>query len=150
MTSDSEGGQKHNFDQLDRSLLALLRTDGRAPLSQLAIALKVSRGTVQNRLDRLQNSGAIIGFTVRVREDYDTQTIRAVMMVEVVGKSTSQVIRSLRGIPELEALHTTNGAWDLIAEIRTSSLAEFDRVLRDVRVIDGVLNSETSLILSTV
>jgi len=150
MHSSSSDTQKHNFDHLDRSLIALLRSDGRAPLSQLAKALKVSRGTVQNRLDRLQNSGAIVGFTVRVREDYASDTIRAVMMVEVVGKSTSQVIRALRGIPELEALHTTNGAWDLIAEVRASSLAEFDRVLRDVRVIDGVLNSETSLILSTI
>ena len=72
------------------------------------------------------------------------------MMVGVVGKSTSQVIRTLRGIPELTTLHTTNGAWDLVAEIQSPSLSEFDRVLRDVRVIEGVLNSETSLLLSSV
>jgi len=70
-------------------------------------------------------------------------------MIEVVGRSTSQVIQKLRGMPELQVLHTTNGAWDLVAEIQTSSLSEFDRVLRDVRMIDGVLNSETSILLST-
>jgi DNA-binding Lrp family transcriptional regulator len=138
------------FDSLDRELISLLRHDGRAPLSKLATILKVSRGTVQNRLDRLMASGAIVGFTVRVREDYGLDTVRALMMIEVTGRSTTQVIRQLSGIAELVVLHTTNGSWDLIAEIQTGSLAEFDRVLRDVRMIDGVLNSETSLILSTV
>ncbi|PWQ98124.1 Lrp/AsnC family transcriptional regulator [Leucothrix arctica] len=141
---------KHAYDSLDRQLISLLRKDGRAPLSTLAKQLKVSRGTVQNRLDRLQSSGILLGFTVRVREDYGLDAIRAIMMIEVVGKSTAQVIRSLRGFPELVMLHSTNGAWDLLAEVQTSSLAEFDRVLREVRMIDGVLNSETSILLTSV
>ena len=131
-------------------MIGLLRTDGRAPLSKLAEILKVSRGTVQNRLDRLLSSGTLHGFTVRVRDDYEHDAIRSLMMIEVVGKSTSQVIMKLRGIPELQTLHTTNGAWDLVAEIQTSSLNDFGRVLREVRMIDGVLNSETSILLSSV
>jgi DNA-binding Lrp family transcriptional regulator len=150
MKVDTSLANKFVYDSLDRELISLLRHDGRAPLSKLATILKVSRGTVQNRLDRLLNSGAILGFSVRVREDYGLDTVRALMMIEVAGRSTTQIIRQLRGIAELVALHTTNGSWDLIAEIQTGSLAEFDRVLRDVRMIDGVLNSETSLILSTV
>ncbi len=140
----------HTYDNLDRELISLLRKDGRASLTHLAEKLKVSRGTVQNRLDRLQASGVLLGFTVRIREDQGLDTIRAIMMIEVVGKSASQVIRELRGFPELVALHSTNGAWDLVAEIQTSSLAEFDRVLGSVRIIDGVLNSETSILLTTV
>lgn len=141
---------KYAFDDLDRRLIAQLRGDGRAPLSKLADALRVSRGTVQNRLDRLLETGAVAGFTIRVREDYETDIVRAVMLIEVVGKSTTQVIKKLRGLPEMHALHTTNGKWDLVAEIRASSLAEFDRVLREVRMIDGISNSETSLLLSSV
>ena len=128
---------KHIFDQLDKDLISLLRHDGRAPLSKLADILHVSRGTVQNRLDRLMESGAVLGFTVRVREDYELDGIRAIMLIEVVGKSTSQVIRKLRGMPELHTLHTTNGAWDLVAEIQAASLSDFDRVLREVRLIEG-------------
>ena len=85
-----------------------------------------------------------------VREDYDDLTVRAVMLIEVNGKSTTQVIQRLRGITEIRSLHTTNGNWDLIADIRSQSLADFDRVLREVRMVDGVANSETSLLLSTV
>ena len=137
-------------DDLDRRIISHLRADGRASLAKLADALGVARGTVQNRLDRLLETGALLGFTVRVREDYDDLTIRAVMMIEVMGKSTTQVIQKLRGIIEIRTLHTTNGNWDLVADIHAASLSDFDRVLREVRMTDGVANSETSLLLSTV
>ncbi|MGJ8527914.1 Lrp/AsnC ligand binding domain-containing protein [Maritalea sp.] len=85
-----------------------------------------------------------------VREDYDNDQVRAVMMIEIVGKSTADVIRKLRGLPEIHTIHSTNGNWDLIAEIHSGSLSEFDNVLRKVRMIDGILNSETNLLLSSV
>lgn len=141
---------KHVFDELDRELISILRKDGRASLSKLAEILSVSRGTVQNRLDRLLESGGLLGFTVRTREDYDDDGVHAIMSIEVMGKTTSDVIKKLRGIPELRKLHTTNGTWDLVARIVAPNLSEFDRVLRDVRQIDGVTNSETSILLSSV
>jgi len=150
MNNRSEVHPKFVFDQLDRELISVLRRDGRASLSKIAQILNVSRGTVQNRLDRLLNSGALLGFTIRVREDYEADTVRAIMMIEVEGKSTAEVIRRLRGFPELTAIHTTNGSWDLVAEVQTTSLQDFDRVLREVRMIDGILNSETNLLLSSV
>lgn len=141
---------KYIPDDLDRRIISHLRADGRASLAKLSEALGVARGTVQNRLERLIETGTLLGFTVRVRDDYEGTTIRAVMMIEVTGKSTTQVIRRLRGMPEIHSLHTTNGNWDLIADIRAASLSDFDRVLREVRMIDGVANSETSLMLSSV
>lgn len=138
------------FDTLDRQMIALLRADGRAPVSKIATILGVSRSTVQFRLDRLINSGAVLGFTIRVREDHPDDTIHAIMMIEVIGKSTDHVIRKLRGIPALTRMHTTNGNWDLVAEIRTDSLIAFDAILREVRMIEGVANSETSLLLTSI
>ena len=137
-------------DALDRRIIGHLRTDGRASLAKIADALGVARGTVQSRLDRLLDTGTLLGFTARVREDYDDLGVRAVMMIEVTGKSTTQVIRRLRGVPEIRTLHTTNGNWDLVADIAAASLSDFDRVLREVRMIEGVANSETSLLLSSV
>lgn len=141
---------KYVPDQLDRQIISHLRGDGRASLSKLADALGVARGTVQKRLDRLLETGTLMGFTVRVRDDYEDDQVHAVMMIEVMGKSTTQVIRRLRGLPEVYSLHTTNGNWDLVANIRATNLSDFDRVLREVRMIDGVANSETSLLLSSV
>ena len=137
------------LDDLDRRLIAALRIDGRAPVSKLAALLKVSRATVENRLNRLLSASVILGFTVRFREDADPDQVCAMMSIEVAGKTTAAVVRSLRGIPEIETLHATNGAWDLVAQIRAASLGDFDRVLREVRNIEGVLNSETSLLLSS-
>lgn len=140
----------HRYDALDQGLISLLREDGRASVSELAKKLKVSRGTVQNRIEKLVTTGAILGFTIRAHEGLSQDQVRAVMMIEVTGRSTSQVIRQLRGIPELAKLHTTNGKWDLVAEITTDSLVEFDRILRIVREIEGIIASETSILLSTI
>ena len=147
---DNLNKRTYLYDSLDKELIAILRTDARASISKLAKILHVSRGTVQNRLDRLIGSGAILGFTVRAHDQLETDVIKAVMMIEVVGKSTAQVINKLRGIPQLDKIHTTNGSWDLVAEIRASNLLDFDQVLCDVSTIDGVLNSETSILLRTI
>ena len=136
-------------DQLDRRLIALLREDGRAAISQLAKQLKVSRATVQNRLERLTSSGAILGFTIRAHEHIEKDSVKAIMMIEVVGRTTTNVIKQLRGFPELHKLHTTNGKWDLVAELHAIDLMDFDRVLRMVREIDGVSNSETNILLTS-
>jgi DNA-binding Lrp family transcriptional regulator len=136
------------MDDLDHRLIALLRTDGRASLSELAKKLGVSRGTVQNRLDRLIDSEIILGFTVRLKSGAQSDRIRAIMMIEVSGKSTRKVVQALRGLPQIHALHSTNGAFDLIAEIEVANLAEFDRVLSSVRSIEGIARSETSLLLA--
>ena len=138
------------LDDIDRRLIALLRVDGRAPVTTLAGQLKLARATVKSRLERLSASGVVLGYTVRVHDEHDPDHIRAIALIEVEGRSTIQVIDHLRGIPEIHALHTTNGGWDLVAELHTSTLGEFDRLLGQIRSIDGVLNSETSLLLSSV
>jgi len=139
-----------DVDDLDRKLIALLRTDGRAPVTALARQLGVTRATVNSRLDRLVESGKVLGFTVRMRDDHGDDDVRAIALVEVEGRTTNDVIRALRGLPEIQSLHTTNGGWDLVADIRCDSLLDFDRVLGRIRSVDGVINSETSLLLNSV
>ena len=138
------------LDDTDREIISILRADARTPVATLAQKLRVSRGTVQNRLHKMEESGVITGYTVRLRPDSEPQRIRAWMSIAVEGNAAPAVIRALRGEPTVGTLHTTNGNWDLVANIRAASLAEFDRVLREVRLIDGVSNSETSLLLSSV
>lgn len=138
-----------DLDDLDRRLLAALRTDAREPAAALARRLGVTRATVTHRIERLQANGVILGFTTRVREGVEGD-VRAVSFIELEGRATDKAIQRLRGLPEIVSLHTTNGGWDLVAEIRTTSLGEFDRALGRIRSVDGVVNSETSLLLSSV
>ena len=137
------------MDDTYRQLLSLMRDNARASVASLAKVLRVSRGTVQNRLQRLSADGTIVGYTVRLRPLAEAHQIRALMMVEVVGTRTDQVLAALRGDPAVSALHTTNGRWDIVAELRADSLESFDRVLRRIRLLDGIANTETSLLLST-
>lgn len=138
------------LSELDRQLIMALREDGRMPVAELARRLGVARVTVTARIDRLIANGVIVGFSVRVRDEAEIDRVRAIALIEVEGRTTDAVIRRLRGFPEIAALHTTNGGWDLVAELQVDGLAEFDQVLGRIRGIDGVLNSETSLLLSSV
>ncbi|MDA8746690.1 Lrp/AsnC family transcriptional regulator [Litoreibacter sp.] len=136
------------LDKTDRELLALLKVDGRATTTTLAARIGVARATVQTRLERLQREGTIKRFTIEISAAASTDTVRAVMLIELEGSMSRSVIAALRRKPELTELHSTNGAWDLVANIETTSLAEFDRILREVREVNGVLNSETCLLLN--
>ena len=136
------------MDDMDRRLVALLRENGRLPVATLAQLLKVSRGTVQNRIERLTINGVIGGFTVRLKPDAEPQRVRAITMVAVEGEHTAAVLKSLRGIAEVQALHTTNGRWDIIVEVGVESLEAFDQALQRIRLIKGISNPETILLLS--
>lgn len=137
------------MDDIDRQLIALLRDDARMPVATLAKKLRVARATVQNRLSRLLQDGAIVGFTVRLRPEAEAHRIRAIMSIEIEGNYGDDVRRVLRGMPNVVALHTTNGRWDMMAELRTDTLESFDSVLNTIRQVDGIASTETSILLST-
>lgn len=137
------------MDNVDRRLLALLREDARASVASLAKALGVARGTVQNRMSRLEQDGTIVGYSVRLKPQVEEHRIRALMTIAVEGNRIDAVIASLRGDPAVGALHSTNGRWDIVAEIRADTLEAFDAVLGRIRQLDGVSRTETSLLLST-
>jgi DNA-binding Lrp family transcriptional regulator len=135
------------MDDLDHRLVALLRLDARTPAAKLAGALKVSRATVQNRIQRMLAQGVIQGFTVRARPADGAQRVRAITCIEVKGERTDGVVKALRGLPQVVAIHSTNGRWDLVAELETASLAAFSQTLDDLRRIDGISVTETNLLL---
>ena len=116
-------------------------------MTTLAGALGVSRVTVQTRLDRMLRDGTIRRFTIELGQVGLDDLINAIMMMQVKGAQTASVIKQLKRMPEIVDMHTTNGIWDLVAQIETVSLPDFDRVLRQVREVQGITGSETSLML---
>ncbi|MDG1377256.1 MAG: Lrp/AsnC family transcriptional regulator [Yoonia sp.] len=134
---------------LDSQLIALLRRDGRASLSELAAYLKVTRATVRAHMDRLQQTGEIAGFTVLTRADVAPHPVRGLMMLEIAGSGTARIVKRLQAMLAVTAVHTTNGTWDLIVEIGTASLESFDAALTAIRTFEGVTRSETSLLLTS-
>lgn len=137
------------MDDTDRALIAALRRDARASIATLAQRLGVSRGTVTNRLRKLEDEHVIVGYSVRLRPDAEPEVIRAWTGVLVEGNQTRAVIASLLGEPGVAALHDTNGRWDLLAELRVTSMAELSQLLERIRLVKGIANTETSILLTT-
>ena len=137
------------MDDTDRHLISLLRQDARLTVAALASKLGVSRGTVTNRLRKLEDEQVIVGYTLRLRPDAEPDQIRAWMGVLVEGNQTREVIANLLGEPGVQALHDTNGRWDLLAELRADSMLELSRVLERVRLIKGIRTTETSILLAS-
>lgn len=132
----------------DRTLLALLAENARMPTSELARRLGIARSTVQARLSRLEQRGVIAGYTVRLAEDYRRGQIRSHMLINVDPKHTADVEAALKRMPELTALYSVNGAYDLIAVAATESTAAMDRLLDRIRGLSGVLTTNSSILLS--
>ena len=137
------------LDETDQRLIAALRRDGRAAVSDLAAHLSLSRATVRARIERLVSRGEISGFTVLTRADVSTAPVRGMMVLTVEGRATDRVVSRMLGLPSVQAVHTTNGQWDLIAELGARSLAELDETILHIRRIEGVQRTETNLQLST-
>lgn len=137
------------MDKTDERLVAALRHNARASLSDLAIQMDLSRTTVRARIDRLVQRGDILGFTVVLKEDTLRDPVRGLMMIGIEGRGTERTVRLLQGLTEVRAIHSTNGRWDLIVELGTQTLEALDHALASIRKFDGVMNSETSLLLST-
>lgn len=137
------------MDELDHRLIAELRRDGRAAISDLAQRLDVSRATLRARMERLQAEGEILGFTVQTRRDQTAAPVRGLMMIAIEGKGGERIMARLSGLGHVVAVHSTNGKWDLIVELATQTLLELDEVIHRIREIDGVSQSETNLLLST-
>lgn len=137
------------LDEIDLGLIAALRRDGRASISDLAIRLKVARATVRSRIERLVASGEIAGFTVLTRADVTAAPVCGQTLICIEGRGTERIIAQLQGIPAVHAVHSTNGRWDLIIELATDTLQELDDTLVRIRRFEGVTASETNLYLSS-
>ncbi|MGI3163573.1 Lrp/AsnC family transcriptional regulator [Pseudooceanicola sp. 200-1SW] len=131
----------------DSALIAALRDDARMSVTELAQVTGLSRTTVKTRLDALRRSGRIRRFTIETDVDVEGE-VRAITMIELQGRMSRQVIHTLSRIAGVTTVWSTSGAWDLVVDIRTDSLVSFDQILREIREVPGVVNSQSSLLLA--
>jgi len=137
------------LDSTDQKLISLLRSNARMPVVEIASKLRVSRATAQNRINKLEKSGVIVGYTVNLGTKINENPVRAIMSIKAEGRHESKIAQNLKGHPSIVSLFTTNGRWDLIANIETETLESFNETLNQVRLIDGISETETSLLLDT-
>lgn len=133
----------------DRQLLDVLREDARASVAEIARRLRLSRTTVQSRLDRLERDGVIAGYTVRLNEDAERDWIRAYILITVLPKRMPAVVEALRALPELRWLHSISGPADLMALGVVPTVREMDELTDRIGAMEGVERTTSSIVLST-
>lgn len=136
-------------DALDERILAALRRDARQSISALAAGLGVARATLRARIARLEQAGQILGYQAILPSDLPEAPVRGLVMVDVEGRAADRVMAGLLALPAVSQVHTTNGRFDMIAEISSQSLAAFDTILHSIRQIPGIGSTETHLLLKT-
>ncbi len=137
------------MDEADRLLLSRLRENARASTASLARELGVSRTTVQSRISRLERQKVIAGYTVRTSEAHEQGTIRALVMITAAPKQSAGVEAAIRKMPDVRALHSVSGPFDMIAEAATPSIGDMDALIDRIGALDGVERTTSSVILST-
>jgi len=137
------------LDATDRALIALLREDARAPTAVLARKLKLSRTTVQSRMERLQRQRVIAGYTITVPDEFEASLVRAHVLITLVPKQSAAIEIALRKIPEVRVLHSVSGPFDLIAIVAATSIGELDTLIDRIGALDGVDRTTSAIVLST-
>jgi len=137
------------MDELDQKIIAELTINARVSIPKLAKILGVARGTIQTRMDRLISSGVIKGFTVLLHNRAHENMIRAFTLIELGNRNIRNTINSIKLIPGIISVSNTNGKWDLIVEIATSELSDLNSVIAYIRQLDGVMKSESFILLGS-
>jgi DNA-binding Lrp family transcriptional regulator len=139
-----------NLDNTDRQLLALLRRDARTPVVNLAKELKVSRATVQNRINKLEREGIVLGYTVKLKQEAEEDIVKVMMSILVEAKDEVRVLKKLQTFPEILSVYHTNGHWDLIAEVQAENLSVLGELLGEIRSVEGIVQTEANLLLGLI
>src|SRR5437870_2170355 len=137
------------MDDLDDHLLARLRDNARAPVAELARALGLSRTTVQSRLARLERSGVIAGYAVKLSEAREAALIHAFVMLTVEPKQAAAVTAALKRMPGVRKLQSVSGPSDMIASVEAPNVGEMDRLIDEIGALPGVERTNSSIVLAT-
>lgn len=137
------------MNNTDDQILSLLRENARISMTTIAERLKLSRTTIQKRIEHMESQGVILSYTTKIKPEFDTQVICAWMSIMVEGNRAREIINELTHYSTVNSLHTTNGKWDLLVELKAKNLEEFNTTLGNIRRIEGIYNTETSILLST-
>jgi DNA-binding Lrp family transcriptional regulator len=131
-----------------QALISLLQENSRRPVSDLAKQLGLSRATVQQAMERLEHTGVIQGYTVKINPHYEQRRVSAYIMISVVSQKTSNIVQQIQKHPQLDMLCTISGQYDLMAMVTESTTEALDRAIDAIAALDGVEKTLSHIILS--
>ena len=137
------------MDDLDEHLLARLRENARAPVAELARALGLSRTTIQSRLAKLERTGVIAGYAVKLSEAREAAQVHAFIMLTVEPKQAAAVTQALKRLPGVRTLQSVSGPFDMIAAVEAPTVSDMDALIDEIGAVRGVDRTNSSIVLST-
>lgn len=137
------------LDSIDRMLLNLLRENARTSTAELARKLRLSRTTVQSRIERLERNHVVAGYTIQVPDEMEASLVRTFVLITLAPKRGGTIEAALRRIPEVRTLHSVSGPFDLLAIVAAESIGELDAVIDRIGLLDGVERTTSAIVLST-
>ena len=137
------------MDKTDEQILHVLRQDSRAAFVDIAAKVGLSEAAVRRRVSNLVKDGTIRRFTIDVDEPQTATS--AITYVSVIPSApTADVSKKLRSVKGVETIYETTGPFDIAAIIKGESIAEVNKSVEEIRRLDGVLKTETTIILRTI
>ena len=140
---------KTSLDATDQKLLSLLRENARTATAELARRLGLSRTTVQSRIERLERSGVVAGYTVKLADQVEAGLVRTFVLITLAPRQTPAIQAALRRIPAVRTLHSVSGPFDLLAILAAESIGDLDAVIDRIGQLDGVERTLSAIVLST-
>lgn len=134
---------------LEMNIIQLLKKNARLPVSSIAHTLGVNRLTIQKKIKNLEEAGIITGYTVKLKAEEFKHKVKGWMTINAQANKEEAAIDLMKSIPQVTGIFTTNGKWDLAAEITAETLEEFDTAVSKLRSIPGIEQTETNLLLSS-
>ena len=135
------------MDEIDRNILSALELNARISTSDLARKLGIARTTVQSRIDRMEQSGVIRGYTIKLGQAQQPK-LRATVLISFEPHSAPSLLSRIKAIPEVRSAVTTSGRFDMRIELLAQSTDELDNILDTICAAKGVKGSESLIHLS--
>ena len=138
------------IDELDARLIELLAAEPRVGVLEASRRLGVARGTVQARLDRLQDRGVITGYGPDIDPAAIGHVVTAFVTLELTQSAgRDQVAEQLSGIGEILEAHTITGPGDMLCRVVARTNADLQRVIDSIVAVPGVVRTSTVIALAT-
>ena len=131
-----------------QALINLLQENSRRSVSDLAKQLGLSRATVQQAMERLERTGVIQGYTVKINPDYEKRRVSAYIMISVASYTKSKIVQQIHKHPQLDMLCTISGQYDLMAMVTESTTEALDIAIDSIAALDGVEKTLSHIVLS--
>lgn len=135
------------LDQKDLELIALLRRNARSPVVTLARRIGLSRSATQDRLTRLEGSGAIVGYTVVEGTASPIVQVAHLLVHLESGRNCERVAPRIKAVPFVTRIDSLAGDIDLLVSVEADSVHSIEDVRSQVATVPGVSDVKTALVL---